>query len=388
MSGAPRVLIVSRRFWPSCTDSTQRLMNLACGLQSDGASLSVLTAKWHASWSSRIDVREIPVFRFEAAPTNPLRTSRYCRALADWFHSKLGQFDVVYCDAADLEAQVLLTQVVASQRPPCIIRFDPLELADGFDPRWQPSGRTLDAVRHASTIVAPRTDAVQRLKAIGVQDHKIVRLPDIPSPLSRTEIVRAAARNALADINHDLFVRSSDRVVVYIGDLTRKTGVDLMIRALGPIVQEHRALRLWLIGDSPERSRAYEQLRYNGWHNLVAMPGAFEDLDEVLRVADLCVAPMRGQSLGWLIPKCIVSGIPILVGDSPELQQMVGVDCGKTLAFREANADSLHEKLTQWLHDPLPIRRALAAAREHYLSQKPATSWSTMLARSIASYSS
>ncbi len=79
-------------------------------------------------------------------------------------------------------------------------------------------------------------------------------------------------------------------------ELTRKAGIELLIRAIGPLVQENRALRVWLLGDSAERARIYDQLRYNGWHNLIAMPGAFEDLDEILRVADLCIVPARGHA--------------------------------------------------------------------------------------------
>ncbi len=40
MSGALRVLVVTRRFWPNCSDSTQRLMNWVQVLHNGGASVS------------------------------------------------------------------------------------------------------------------------------------------------------------------------------------------------------------------------------------------------------------------------------------------------------------------------------------------------------------
>ncbi|MDX1927220.1 MAG: glycosyltransferase family 4 protein [Pirellulaceae bacterium] len=382
----PRVLVVTRRFWPSCSDSTQRLMSWAKSLQSRGASLTVLTPRWHSTWSTRIDFCEMPVHRLEYAPTNPMRSARYSRGLSDWVSKHCSNFDVIYCDAADLEAQIILTQVPGLHRPPVVIRFDPLELGDGSDPRWQPGTRTLDACRRASIVVAPRADAHQRLRAAGIQDTKIERIPDISTPIIRTDMVRAAARNALADINHDLFVRSTDRVVVCPLELTRKSGVEFLIRAIGPLVQDHRALRVWLLGDSAERGRFYDQLRYNGWHNLIAMPGAFEDLDEVLRVADMCIIPARGHGLGWLIPKCAASSVPFLTPDSPELRSMVDSEPTSQLTFRDGDVESLREKISQWLHSPIPFRQAIARAREQQAGQ-PLPAWDSLLARCAASFS-
>ncbi len=382
----PRVLVVTRRFWPSCSDSTQRLMSWARSLQSRGANLSVLTPRWHSSWTTRIDFREMPVHRLEYAPTNPMRTARYGRGLADWVSKNGSNFDVIYCDAADLEAQIILTQVPGLRRPPVVIRFDPLELADGYDPRWQPGPRTLDACRRASIVVAPRADAQQRLRAIGIQETKVERIADSSTPISRTDMVRAAARNALADINHDLFVRSTDRVVVCPLELTRKAGVEFLIRAVGPLVQDHRGLRLWLLGDSAERGRFYDQLRYNGWHNLITMPGAFEDLDEILRVADMCVVPARGHGLGWLIPKCVASSVPFLTPDSPELRALVDSESLSQLTFRENDVEGLRDRVAQWLHTPNPFRQAIARAREQQVSQ-PLPAWDSLLARCAASFS-
>lgn len=382
----PRVLIVTRRFWPTCSDGTQRLMGWARSLQGRGARLSILTARWHSSWSARLDFREMPVHRLEYAPTNPMRAARYGRGLADWVSQHCASFDVIYCDAADLEAQIILTQVPGLKRPPVVIRFDPLELSEGSDLRWQPGARTLDACRRASIVVAPRADALQRLRAIGIQDTKIERIPDMSIPISRSDMVRVAARNALADINHDLFVRSTDRVVVCPLELTRKSGVELLIRAIGPLVQDSRGLRVWLLGDSSERSRFYDQLRYNGWHNLIAMPGAFEDLDEILRVADLCIIPARGHGLGWLIPKCAASSVPFLTPDSPELRGLINTENASLLTFCDGDAESLRAKITQWLNAPLPFRQAIARAREQQVSQ-PLPAWDALLARCATSFS-
>jgi glycosyltransferase involved in cell wall biosynthesis len=388
MNPAPRVLIVSRRFWPTSSDGTQRLLSLTSSLAAAGAQLSVLTARWHASWSSRIDFREMPVHRFEIAPTNPLRNARYSRGLAEWFTRNANQYDLVYCDAAELEAQILTSLQSGNQRLPVLVRFDPNELIEGSESRWQPGQKTIEACRRATNVVAPRSDAVQRLKSMGIADDKIIRIPDSTSPLTRSDATRAAARNALADINHDLYVRSTDQVVVCFCEFSRRSGVDLLVRAIGPLVQENRSLRVWLVGDSSERSRIYEQLRYNGWHNLIAMPGAFEDMDEVLRVADLVVVPGRGQGLGWIVPKCIASGISLLAVESPELRSMLPGDQEKLITYRDGDIELLRNRIEQWVQNPQALRNAIGVAREHIVGQRSNVNWETILTRTANAFSS
>ncbi len=388
MNPAPRVLIVARRYWPSCSDSTQRLLHWVSALRNSGVQLTVLTAKWHSSWSSRIDVQEIPVYRVEMAPTNPLRNARYCRAIQDWIHQHANRFDLIYCDAADLEAQVVTNAAASSHRLPVVIRYCPIELTNGWDLRWQPGARTLDACRKATAIVVPRADALQHVKSIGIDDRKIYRVVDNTSAVARTDVQRAASRNALAEVNHDLYVRGSDRVVVCLCEFHRRAGLDSLVRVMGPLVQEQRSLRFWMLGDSPDRSRIYEQLRYNGWHNLISMPGAFEDMEDVLRVADLVVVPSRGSSLGWLIPKCIASGIGLLAAESPELRSFVPPEAEKTICFREGNTDQLRGRIESWLGDSQPLRHAMGLARDYTVSARPGASWDWILSKFATTYSS
>lgn len=383
MSPAPRVLVVSRRYWPHCADSSWRLMSWVSQLSRGGAKVTILSATWHKDWTQRIECREVPVFRIEHAPTNPLRTARYSRALSEWVISRLNDFDLIYCDAAELEAQVLLSQVPSLNRPPVVVRFDPLELSDGSDLNWHPNIRTEDACRRASLIIAPRADAHQRLKSMGIDESKIYRMLDIPDVIERADLSRAAARNALADINHDLFVRGTDRVLIFAGELTRNWGAELLIRAVGPLLYDHRSLRVWLLGDSSERSRLYEILRYQGWHNLITMPGCFEDMSEVMKVADLCVVPARGKGLSWILPTCLASGIPILTaeGSIPSLRGFLPQELeSQQLTFRDGDVESLRMRIKDWLAGSKSLLQTAAVVRQKLATQS-AFSFEALLAR-------
>ncbi len=108
---------------------------------------------------------------------------------------------------------------------------------------------------------------------------------------------------------------------------------------------------------------------------------AFEDLDEVLRVADLCVMPARGNGLSWLTPKCIASGLPFIAPDSPELRSMADYEALGQLVFRDGDVEHLRERVAQWLDSPQPFRQSILRAREQSVAQSSVSSAENPLLR-------
>ncbi len=76
-------------------------------------------------------------------------------------------------------------------------------------------------------------------------------------------------------------------------------------------------MRLWLIGDGPERLKHYELIRREGWRGDMIMPGTFEDPELLMSAADLCLLPGMGQGLGWILPTALKIGLPVIACDGP-----------------------------------------------------------------------
>jgi glycosyltransferase involved in cell wall biosynthesis len=140
-------------------------------------------------------------------------------------------------------------------------------------------------------------------------------------------------------------------------------------------------VRCWIIGDGPERGRLFEFLHRQGWRNEFLMPGTFEDIEPVLSAADLCILPGLSQSLSWLMPTAVVSGLPTLVCDSTAARARLG-PAGDELLFERGNAQQLQLKFQQWLAQPLRWQQPLARSAEHLLSNCSAVDgWRRLLAR-------
>lgn len=387
MSKKRRVLIIARHYWPMTNDQTLRLRQWVSRLQREGYEVVVASPRWHASWPRQVFFDNTHVFRIDHPPTTQLRTSRYWRSLIQWVVRELASFDCIYCDAADGDAYALLTQLPKNQQPPILVRFDPQEMSQSLTGPWQPTSRCTEVCRRAAAVIVPNAAAHQQLLLMGVSKSSIHRALDLPgSMVDRSPSARSAARSILVNVNHDLYVRRQDRVVVCPGELTRDWGVDFLIDALEPLLENHRSLRLWVLGDSIERPRIYEALQFKGLHRIVVMPGIFTCLEQVLQAADLCVFPAAGRGLSWLMPTCVASSIPIVVDDSAEARELLGAQ-SSNLCFAAGQQDALRTCVSNWLRNGKPALQAIASVREELVRSTGGINFSAQLRKLLETHS-
>ncbi|MCA9126349.1 MAG: glycosyltransferase [Planctomycetales bacterium] len=353
MNKPRRVLLLTRHFWPAATDEALRLHQFAHQLRSKGIEATIATPRWHSRWPSLIWVDEFPVFRIDHPPISSLRSGKYQRSVARFVETTKHQFDLVYCDSPDLEAAAVLDRVSRLERPATVVRYDSRIL--------QPSLLNLDVLRKADLVMADGAIAHKQLLGFGLSGPQIYRCEAQQwQELDRSAEARRIARRMLGEINHDLFVRSADRVVVCPGALSEGWCIDLLIRALCRAVDDCRSLRLWILGDGPKRGRFYEALRREGIHNLVAMPGIFSSIDEVLKAADLCVFPAPAEGYGWLVPTCLASGIPLVCADCVQARYLLGSNSDQCVVSPD-DPHSLGKWIENWYYKPEP---AVALAKE------------------------
>ncbi|MCC6508016.1 MAG: hypothetical protein IT423_02840, partial [Pirellulaceae bacterium] len=117
MNSVPRVLLVTRRFWPLAGDNAWRLLALATEMRHAGWHVEVVTALWHSAWPKRVQLREFDVQRIGPSPTTPFRTRRYTRAVWEWIaeaHQAAGRqghpIDLVLIDSTEDETPALLAR--------------------------------------------------------------------------------------------------------------------------------------------------------------------------------------------------------------------------------------------------------------------------------------
>ena len=364
----PRVQMVTRRFWPLAGDVPWRWLSVATALRTSGWQVEVVSAQWHSNWPEHVDLREFPVHRIYPSPTTPFRMRRAMRCLVEWSianHKQAIQqsrpIDYVLVDAGEDEASALLDH--AKELPPIVVRYDSIETIGPLSQRQRQ--RALSNCQRAHRIMVPNEHARRELIANGIRPTQVYLIYDAPlQRVARDPQSVAAARRALADINHELFLRSDDRLCVCLADLNKASGVEFVTRTIAPILEQQRGMRFWLVGDGPERLRLYDMLRREGWRRDVLMPGSFEDPDLVLAAADLCIVPSAAQGSEWVMPTALASGLTTFVCDAPIVRSRLGL-LASELSFATGDFERLSHLLNRWCQRASQFQSVVGQVAEH-----------------------
>jgi glycosyltransferase involved in cell wall biosynthesis len=134
------------------------------------------------------------------------------------------------------------------------------------------------------------------------------------------------------------------------------------VRALERAPALRGRLRLVIVGDGPGRAGIVDILSRAGVLDLAWLPGARNDVADILRALDVFVLPSLAEGISNTILEAMASGLPVIataVGGSGEL-----IEDGRTGALvTPGDADVLAEALLRYAQDPDQARAAGRAGR-------------------------
>ncbi len=162
----------------------------------------------------------------------------------------------------------------------------------------------------------------------------------------------------------------SDDGLLLIGTIGRMETVKdqlTLVRAFLQVLEMQpeacRYLRLVLIGDGTQREQALSLLREAKAESLAWLPGARDDVADVLRCLDLFVLPSLAEGISNTILEAMASGLPVIatrVGGNAELVQE-----GVTgLLVPPSDPKAMAEAIGTYLQQPDLFKRHGAAGRE------------------------
>ncbi len=107
---------------------------------------------------------------------------------------------------------------------------------------------------------------------------------------------------------------SGDPVVIFVGRLIRKKGVDVLLDAFGRGLSKTPS-HLVIAGDGPERPQLEKQAVSLGIRNRVHFVGFCQpkELPRFYCAADLFVLPSRSEPWGVVVMEALASGLPVVV---------------------------------------------------------------------------
>lgn len=168
------------------------------------------------------------------------------------------------------------------------------------------------------------------------------------------------------------FVPGEHWLVGTVGRLQTVKNQPLLARAFVRLLRDHPAAaqhaRLVVVGEGPLRGEVETVLRDAGVLHLAWLPGAREDVAEVLRMLDCFVLPSQAEGTSCTLQEAMASGLPAVataVGGTPDLVEE-GVTGHLVPAGDEA---ALAERIWQCLQDPARSQAMGRVARERAQSR-------------------
>ena len=241
------------------------------------------------------------------------------------------------------------------------------------EPGWANPVRTR-IISRISTIVARRADMVRCVSrsiarnavASGVRSNRVTYLPprvDLslfdPSSAAR---LRPSVRKSLGVQDR--------KVLLFIGTLVRRKGVDQLIRATPRIASKHPDVSVLIVGAGPILSDLRGLADRLGVSDRVTFLGSttHREVPRLFAAADLFVLPSRNEGVPRVILEAMASGLPVVATNVGGVSE--AIDDGKTgFLIPPDDTHALTTRISSLLDDPHLVGRVGSAARRNIATE-------------------
>jgi glycosyltransferase involved in cell wall biosynthesis len=155
--------------------------------------------------------------------------------------------------------------------------------------------------RRCDHLIANTRDIVRYLVAGGIHADRVHYVPNFVTEVP----AEAAPRHAFA-------TPDDAPLVLAMGRLHPNKAFDVLLDALAEVPEAI----LWLAGEGPERPRLEQQARELGLWSRVRFLGWRDDVNALLRAADVFVCPSRHEPLGNVVLEAWAQAVPVVAAAS------------------------------------------------------------------------
>lgn len=365
-----RLALVTRRFWPLVGGAEMAMANLAAEFRRQGHSVRIVTGRWEKHWPLEMVHREVPVTRLPHPRTRGWGTLRYMYALSSWLSREKQNLDAVLVSMLKHDAYCAVG-ALQNSGVPVVLRGE--GAGPGGDCVWQQTARFGMRIRKrcqgASALISPSDAIAQELFEAGYAPRRIVRIDNgvqIPPPSNPN--TRAAARAALGEANHDLRLEPHAPLAVYTGRLHPDKGLLDLVNAWRPIAERWPAARLWLVGEGPQREELFHRISDIDLKYRICLPGAFDDIEDVLQAADLFLLPSYSEGMSLSLLEAMAAGIPAIASDIPGNRALITHE-QSGLLVPPRDVPGLSTAMVRLLEQPA-LRNSLGSQAREEVQQK------------------
>jgi glycosyltransferase involved in cell wall biosynthesis len=147
---------------------------------------------------------------------------------------------------------------------------------------------------------------------------------------------------------------------LFIGELRRLKGVDLLLDALASLRQNGRGVTLTIVGEGPDGEAFQAQAAQLGLTEAVRFAG-YRPAREAFSLGRILVLPSRNESLPYVVLEAAAAGVPILATRVGGIPEIFGPLSHRLVPPEDANA--LAASATAALDDPAGLQEATGTIR-------------------------
>jgi glycosyltransferase involved in cell wall biosynthesis len=160
-------------------------------------------------------------------------------------------------------------------------------------------------------------------------------------------------------VRRELGVSESSRLFLFVGRLLKRKGIDTLLEAVGPILEQYDVYLLYVGNDAetPEgffadevglMERLRSTLREEAWGWRVRFLGLRKDVPRLMAACDALIHPARIEGFGLVLAEALAAGLPVIASNVqgiPEVlagTESVMVPPDDPIALREAVLKTLN----------------------------------------------
>ncbi len=125
--------------------------------------------------------------------------------------------------------------------------------------------------------------------------------------------------------------------VLFVGELRRLKGVDVLIEALSLLQSQGKKLRAVIVGDGPDAESFLSLAKARGLADTVSFPGAMPARNAFAK-GRLLLVPSRAESLPYIVLEAIAAGMPVVATKVGGIPEIFGDDAVMLIPPGNANA--------------------------------------------------
>jgi glycosyltransferase involved in cell wall biosynthesis len=172
-----------------------------------------------------------------------------------------------------------------------------------------------------------------------------------------------------SDVRRELGIPTDARLIIYVGRLAAYKGIDTLLDALGPVLEENRLFLLYAgcpdlsIAGTREVLRHMEQrIAGEHWGHRVRFLGFRNDVPRLMASSDLLVHPTRIEGFGLVLAEAMAAGLPVVASNVEGIPEVLAGTA--SLMVRPDDPSALREAVLKTLNrTPDEAARAIEKGR-------------------------